>query len=150
MHSKAAPLHRVVLVREWDQQMSGSSCCGRLGSAAVDALNDQAADPYVHTRVDMERMGAIYRALRERFDEAELELTVADPRNMVWLLPAIWRDARRRGLPARSAARQLLAATAPCTVVCDGLVLVSDAAPEHAVAAVEADLALRGGSPSTR
>lgn len=150
MRSKTSPPHRVVLVREWDQQMSGSGCCGRLGSAAVDVLSDQAVDPYARTRIDMERMGAIYRALRERFDESELELTVADPRNIVWLLPAIWRDARRRELPARSAVRQLVATTAPCTVVCDGLVLVSDASPDRAVAAVEADLARRGCYPTTR
>ncbi len=44
-------------------------------------------------------MGESYSALRERLDPAEVELTVVDPRNTVWLLPAIRRDRRKRELP---------------------------------------------------
>lgn len=143
MQSVTAPPHRIVLVREWDEQMSGSGCCGRLGSETVDVLSEVAADPYARSRVDMERMGAVYRALRTRFDERDVALTVVDPRNTVWLLPTIWRDARRRGLSIRTTVRQLNAATAPCALVCDGLVLATDAPPDRAVAAVEADLADR-------
>lgn len=134
--------HRVLLVREWDEQTSGSGCCGRLGSEAVEAINEAAQDPYARSRRDMERMGAVYRALQDRFGD-ELDLTVVDPRNTVWLLPAVWRDARRRGLPVSEALRQVNAATKPCAVVCDGMVLLADGTPEEAVSAVEADLASR-------
>jgi hypothetical protein len=132
--------HRVLLVREWDQQVGGSGCCGRLNGAAVGALCANADSPYARSRADMETVGRIYTALRDRFDADRVELTVVDPRNSIWLLPAIWRDGRRRGLPVTSRPRQLSRGTAPCTVVCDGLVVAQDATPEQAVAAVEADI----------
>ncbi|TCP42090.1 hypothetical protein EV191_12456 [Tamaricihabitans halophyticus] len=132
--------HRVLLVREWDEQTSGSGCCGRLGGDAVRALVEPAADPYAHTRRDMERMGAVYRALREQFGD-ELDLTVVDPRNTVWLVPTVWRDARRRGLAVLAALRQANAATRACALVCDGMVLCTDASPAEAVSAVSADIA---------
>lgn len=135
--------HRVLLVREWDTSMSGSGCCGRLSNDAVQTLADDAANPYGPVRADMRRVGAAYQALRERFADEELEITVVDPRNGIWLVPAIWRDARHRGLSAREALRQANAATAPCALVCDGLVLgvAASADPRAVVAAVEADLA---------
>lgn len=136
-------LHRVMLVRQWDQQLGGSGCCGRLDGEALGTLGRNAEDPYAHCRGDMQRVGAVYRALRERFPEDEVELVVVDPRNTAWVLPAVWRDARRRGLSVRAALRQCNAATAACALVCDGLVLTRDAEPHQAVAAVEADIAGR-------
>lgn len=135
--------HRVLLVREWDQQASGSGCCGRLNSATVEALSTDAVTPYSHVRVDMEKVGEIYRALRHRFSDTEFDITVVDPRNAVWLLPAVWRDARRRGLPVASALQQLSRANAPCTLICDGLVLGRDTTPQEAVSMMAADLSAR-------
>lgn len=133
---------RVLLVRQWDQQVGGSGCCGRFSSAAAESVCGSAEDPYSHARGDMEVMGAVYRALRGRFTEEELEVTVVDPRNTAWLVPTIWRDARRRGMSRKDALRQVHRATGPCAVVCDGLVLATDVAgPQQAVASVEADLA---------
>lgn len=134
-----------MLVREWDRQMGGSGCCGRLGS---DVLGEGRAgdDPYAHARADMTRMGAVYRALRERFSPEDVEIEVADPRNTAWLLPAVWRDARRRGLPMGATFRQVNAATAACALVCDGMVLLRDPTPEQAVAAVAADLESRSAA----
>ncbi|WP_244231191.1 hypothetical protein [Saccharomonospora piscinae] len=71
---------------------------------------------------------------------------MVDPRNTAWLLPAVWRDARRRGLSRRAALKQVNAATQACAVLCDGLVLGCSAEPEGAVAAVEADIAGRDRS----
>lgn len=136
-----SPRHRVLLVREWDQQMGGSGCCGRLDTASVSALSEDADSPFAHSRVGMERAGEVYRALRDRFEPDEVELTVVDPRNTTWLMPAIWRDARRRGLSFASALRQMSRATASGAVVVDGLVVATDPAPGEAVSAVEADLA---------
>lgn len=137
--------HRVVLVREWDRQMGGSGCCGRLGSDVLGTVGSACDDPYAHARTDMTRMGAVYLALRERFGDDHVEIVVADPRNTAWLLPAVWRDARRRGLPVGAALRQVNAATAACALVCDGLVLLTDPDPEQAVAAVAADIVARPG-----
>jgi hypothetical protein len=147
MDPRGAPRHRVVLVREWDRQMGGSGCCGRLSSDVVGELTGgcpaEADDPYAHARADMARTGAVYRALRERFADDELEIVVTDPRNTAWLVPAIWRAARRRGLPVCAALQQVNAATAACAVTCDGVVVVTDPEPDEAVAAVAADLAAR-------
>lgn len=139
----AGARHRVFLVREWDEQMSGSGCCGRLGSEVAQLIDDDVEDPYARTRCDMERVGVVYRALCDRFDGDELEVTVVDPRNTISLLPSVWRDARRRGLSVGAALRQLNAATAACAVVCDGQVLTTVDDPRQAVQAVEADLLAR-------
>jgi len=142
-----APRPRVLLVRQWDQQVGGSGCCGRFSSVAAESVCATGEDPYAHARVDMEAMGAVYRALRERFADDDLEVTVVDPRNTAWLLPAVWHDARRRGMSRRAVLRQVHRATSPCAVVCDGLVVATDVAgPEEAVAVVEADLAARSVS----
>lgn len=53
--------HQVVLVRPWDQQMSGSGCCGRLGGLGNELGNEEDFAPQ---RCDMESMGVVYRALR--------------------------------------------------------------------------------------
>jgi hypothetical protein len=143
-NTRQAPRPRVLLVRQWDEQMGGSGCCGRLSSVAAASICATGADPYAHARADMEVMGAVYRALRERYAEADLEVTVVDPRNTAWLVPATWRDARRRGLSRRAALRQVHRATSPRAVVCDGLVVATDVAgPDQAIAAVEADLTAR-------
>ncbi len=144
MTAPGTPRHRVLLVREWDQQVGGSGCCGRLNTSSVEALYDNAPSPYAGAREDMQRVGEIYRTLRDRLDPTEVEVTVVDPRNTVWLLPAIWGDGRRRGLSVPSRLRQMNRGTAPCAVVCDGLVVASDLPHEQAVEAVEADLARRG------
>ncbi|WP_219418310.1 hypothetical protein [Pseudonocardia nigra] len=147
MDSTGSDRHQVVLVREWDRQMGDSGCCGRLSSDVVGELTGSCTttgeDPYAHVRADMARMGAVYRALRERFGDDEIEIVVTDPRNTAWLVPAIWRAARRRGLPVRDAVRQVNAATAACTVTCDGVVVATDPEPAEAVAAVVTDLASR-------
>lgn len=138
------PRHRVLLVRQWDQQVGGSGCCGRFTGATLESLHAPECDPWAHARTDMEVMGAAYRALRERYPEDQVDVTIADPRNTAWLLPAVWRDARRRGLGRAAALRQVHRATSPRAVVCDGLVLLTDASgPQQALAAVEADLATR-------
>jgi hypothetical protein len=63
----------------------------------VEALCDNAPSPYAGARENIQRVGESYSALRECLDPAEVELTVVDPRNTVWLLPAIRRDRRKRG-----------------------------------------------------
>lgn len=137
---RTAPPHRVLLVREWDSQHSGSGCCGRLGGADSDI---GCAAPYARNRTEMEAMGRVYRALRDVLPEDEVDIQVVDPRNTVWLLPAIARDARRRGLTARQTWASLRRGMSWNSVVVDGAVLFSGTVPEPeaAVAAVQAELA---------
>lgn len=130
--------HRVLLVREWDAQMSSSGCCGRLGG-----VNNELGeiDTYAHVREDMEAMGGVYRALRSEWSADEVDITVVDPRNMIWLAPIVWRDARRRGL-ARARAWREVRRLSRNSVVVDGQVVFTGTAPHpaEAVAVVRAAL----------
>lgn len=135
---------RLLLVRQWDQQVGGSGCCGRFSGATVQALHGDETDPYAFARSDMEAAGAVYRELRSRFSEQAMEIVVVDPRNTAWLMPTVWRDARRRGLGAWHALRELHRATRPLAVVSDGLVIAQADDVESVVVAVELDRERRG------
>lgn len=88
----------VILVREWEQQMSSSGCCGRLEG---DFLFTRGGSYFPERRREMEGAGALYQALRAEFGEA-VEVRVVDPRNWLSLLPILMRDFRRFGVPFRS------------------------------------------------
>lgn len=131
--------HRVILVREWDAQVSASGCCGRIGGKHSE-IGD--GEPYAHNRVEMERMGAVYLALKEALFDEDVEFTVVDPRNAMWLVPALLKDARRCGLSWRETWRAVTKGVSYNAIVFDGKVLFSGRipAPEDAVAAVRAEL----------
>lgn len=133
--------HRIILVREWDAQMSGSGCCGRLGGQG-DELGE--ADTYAHNRREMEAMGAVYMALKRELFDLDAEVVIVDPRNMVWLIPAILRDARRAGIPLGGTLSQLARGVSYNSVIADGKVLFHGHIPgvEEAVAAVRGQLGL--------
>lgn len=137
--------HRIILVREWDSQVTGSGCCGRLGGK-----NHELGDPatFAANRTEMEAMGKVYRALRQELLDEDVEITVVDPRNAVWLIPAVLGDARRRGLSPREIWDQVRRAVSYNAVVFDGRVLFSGRVPkpEEAVASVKGEL---GGMQAT-
>ncbi|MGB3684169.1 MAG: hypothetical protein WA990_16950 [Rubrobacteraceae bacterium] len=131
--------HRIILVREWDSQTAASGCCGRLGGTETE-LGD--SDTYRHNRDEMEKMGAVYRALREDLFDEEVEMTVVDPRNMVWLIPSVLKDARRRGFSIRETFKQINRGVSYNAVILDGKVLFSGhvPTPEEAVSAIRSEL----------
>lgn len=130
-----------MLVREWDEQVGSSGCCGRLGGGESEV----GAGEFAHARVAMVAMGAVYRELRAELPE--LDLTVVDPRNTVWLLPALVRDGRARGLGWRQIARQARRATAAPAIVVDGMVVASSGVPEPAQAVRLVRAALAAAPP---
>ena len=71
----------VILIREWEAQLSGSGCCGRLEG---DFLAREGEPVFRERRACMEAMAPLSRTLRERFGDA-IELQVVDPRNPVLL-----------------------------------------------------------------
>ncbi len=81
----------ILLIREWEGQTSGSGCCGRLEGDFLVCRDSQPAAP--EQRAIMERMGPLYRALRDSLgDSADIE--VIDPRNFslfFFLLRDFWR-----------------------------------------------------------
>lgn len=109
--------HHVMLVRAWDQQMSGSGCCGRLGGESTELGR---AGDFAPQRADMEEVGAVYRALRRVLTD-DVELTVVDPRNLVWLVPRLLRDGRGRGLRSTELWREVRRGTSRTAVVVDGM-----------------------------
>lgn len=140
--SGSAPAHRVLLVREWDQQTTGASCCGRLEGG--DAAFAGAAD-FGRARLGMEQMGAVYRALVAELPRDRVDVQVVDPRNVTFLVPGVLRDARRRGLGWWRALDQVRRGVGQGTIVVDGVVVSSGPIPPPDVAV---DLVLRALAPS--
>jgi hypothetical protein len=129
---------RVVLVRGPRSTSGvGGGCC----SGDVRPFDEGGG--HAHGSVDDE-VGAVYRALREVLP-AEVAVEVVSPSNWLWLLPALVGDGRRRGLRGRALRRSVRAGIASSSLVVDGVALFSGELPEPgtAVAAVEAELALR-------
>ncbi len=94
----------VVFIRESEQQMSSSGCCGRLSG---DFRHESGGRPvFAERRAIMERMGPLYRRIRERFDSG-VEINVVDPRNLPSLLYLLVRDFRRYAVPPAEAFRTL-------------------------------------------
>jgi hypothetical protein len=131
--------HRILLVREWDAQTAASGCCGRLGGINHELGEEHT---YAHVRSHMQAMGAVYRAIRAEWPADEVEISVVDPRNMIWLVPAIWRDARNRGMAPGAVWRQIRQGVAQNAIVVDGRVVLTGTVPhpEEALAAVRAAL----------
>ncbi len=140
-------MHRIILVREWDAQLAASGCCGRLGGENAE-LGD--TETFAANRSEMEAMGEVYRALRAELFDEDVEITVVDPRNMVWLIPALLKDARRRGLNLREIWSQLRRGISYTSIVVDGKVLFNGRIPpvEDAVAAVKKELEISAPDPA--
>lgn len=94
----------VLLVREWEQQMTASGCCGRIEG---DFLVGHGTRCFPERRAVMEAMGPLYRDLRERFGDA-VEVQVVDPRNLLMLLSLLVRDFRAHRVGLAAALRTLL------------------------------------------
>lgn len=131
--------HRILLVRELDAQVSASGCCGRIGGKDSEIGG---GEDYAHNRVEMESMGEVYRALKKALFDEDVEITVVDPRNAMWLLPTIIRDARRNGLSVGETMRSVKNGISYNSVILDGKVLFSGRVPtaEAAVDAIRKEL----------
>jgi hypothetical protein len=125
MTASTTAAHRVLLVREWDQQTTGSGCCGRLEGGSSELA---ATDAFTRTRGDMERMGAVYRALRDELPN--LDVQIVDPRNVAFLIPGLLGDARRHGLSWSEAWRALRRGSGPGAIIVDGRVVSVGTIPD--------------------
>jgi hypothetical protein len=132
-------MHRIILVREWDAQLAASGCCGRLGGENSE-LGDK--DTFAANRCEMEAMGEVYRALRAELFNEDAEITVVDPRNMIWLVPSLLKDARKRGFGIRETWNHLRRGVSYTAIIVDGRTLFNGRIPpvEDAVAAVKKEL----------
>ena len=113
--------HHLILIREMDQQMSGSGCCGRVEGDLRGWVGAGSECFFPGRRALMDRFGAVYRAVKAEFGPA-VRVTVVDPRNQISLVPMVVRDAFRYRVPALTAARSLLSASV-CSALFDGQLL---------------------------
>lgn len=120
--------HHLILVRELDQQMSSSGCCGRIEGDAAFWSSDGCVFP--ERRVMMNRFGEIYRAVRQTFGDS-VEITVIDPRNLIAFFPLVIRDAIRFQVPLGTALRAATS-TSIATAILDGQLLFARKAPSPA------------------
>jgi hypothetical protein len=131
------PAHQVLLVRDWDEQTTGSGCCGRLGGVTTELCGP---DDFAETRALMERMGEIYRALRAELPREVCDVQIVDARNMTFLYPGLYRAARRRGRTRGEALRAVAAGVRQGAIVVDGVTVCAGDPPPADVAV---DLVLR-------
>lgn len=139
------PTHQVLLVRDWDEQTTGSGCCGRLGGLTTEF---GASCDFGETRVLMEQMGAIYRALRTELPPAVCDIQIVDARNLTFLYPSLYLAARRRGSTRGEAFRAIARGMRQGAIVVDGVTVSAGDPPPVEVAV---DLVLRqlaGRSPA--
>jgi hypothetical protein len=78
----------VILVRETEEQVAGSGCCGKFEGDFARCGGEWV---FPERRRIKEGMGAVARWLNEEFGDA-IELTIVDPRNQLYLFPKIVRD----------------------------------------------------------
>ena len=78
----------VILIREWEEQLSGSGCCGRVEGRFMKQGGEPA---FPERRASMVAMAPLYRVLRERAGSA-IDLQVVDPRNLLSMLFLLARD----------------------------------------------------------
>ena len=131
---------RVVLVRGPRAAAASGGCC----SGDVRPFDEGGSHGHAPQDVTDDDVGPVYRALRAALP-ADVAVEVVSPSNWLWLLPMLIGDGRRRGLRGSELCRSVLAGLAVSSLIVDGAVLASGGLPtaEKAVAAVEAELALR-------
>ena len=117
----------VILIREWEMQMSSSGCCGRLEG---DFLVHRGERCFPERRAAMEAMGPLYRDLRSRYG-SKLEINVVDPRNLISVMILLVRDARAHRVGILDALRTLFRLKVN-TVVVNGRLLARGQWPEPA------------------
>jgi hypothetical protein len=117
----------VVFIREIDQQMTGSNCCGKLEG---DNACQGGEFVFSERRRVMEKMGLLYRIIRERYGD-EVELEVVDPRNQLYLIPRLVKDVFRYRVPFTEGLKTLFSFSIPSIVINGRLAFVKDMpAPE--------------------
>ncbi|MGH3451153.1 MAG: hypothetical protein ACRDQW_10590 [Haloechinothrix sp.] len=127
-----AGAHRVLLVGPWRGSATSGGCCS--ADAATLAEPDPAGSTAAVHNHDRVIAADVVRALRSAAD-ASVDVELVDPRNTVFVLPAVYRDARRRGTGIRAALTEAVRATTPWALVIDGKV-VSRSLPLTPAAAV--------------
>lgn len=132
------PRPSILLLREWEQQMSSSGCCGRLQGDLLVQGGDRV---FARRRTIMEEMGPLYRTIRAQLGD-QVELRVVDPRNLPALFALLLRDARRHRLGFRELIGTLSGLTVQ-TVVVNGRIFARGSWPDPETFCREIELLTR-------
>ncbi len=113
------PAHRILLVGPWRAGSSSGGCC----SAEPAGIGGEHAHrpPAEADRREGDAAGVV-RALRSSAGPA-VDVQLVDPRNTLYLLPVVYRDARTAGVSMVRAAVTAIRATTPWTLVVDGRIV---------------------------
>lgn len=120
----------VLFVREKDQQMSGSGCCGKLEGDVIELSKSSGELLFCENRSIMEHMGEIYRRLDKEFG-SQVELEVIDPRNIVFLTITLLRQWRKTQYPLRERIRQFIKGFRVSSVFVNGQLAAVERYPEY-------------------
>lgn len=125
--------HQVVLVRPWTDGRGGTGCCGGEPSSGI-CLEHRVGGERGH-HADTLVVAQAYRRLREQVGDVDVQIVGAD--NTVYLLPTMFRAARRR-VGTLAALGHAVRATTAGAVLVDGARVGDIAAlgPDGVVAAV--------------
>lgn len=133
---------RVILVRENAETLTCSSCAGTL--EGIDAFGSRAVPDYEPVRQVMDQVGKLYQALRREFSD-RIEIDVVDPRNAVYLFPALVGDYRRYHPPFGDFLRTLLFGVSPASIILNGRALHVGELPTPEIVVEEVRSVLEGG-----
>ncbi|GIJ35668.1 hypothetical protein [Micromonospora sediminimaris] len=118
--------HRVLLIRPWDAPGAGAGCCTGAADICVEGRHEDPAS--ARQRADQRPLGEVYQVVRAGLP-AEIEVEIVDPRNTLFLLPAIVRDGRRHRRPWRALLRDLVRGTGYAAIIVDGRVVSESGLP---------------------
>ncbi|GIJ10523.1 hypothetical protein ACFFMR_16015 [Micromonospora andamanensis] len=118
--------HRVLLIRPWDAAGAGSGCCTGAAGSCVEGRHEDPA--LARQRADQRPLGEVYQVVRAGLP-AEVAVEIVDPRNTLFLLPAIVRDGRRHRRSWRALLRDLVRGTGYAAIVVDGRVVSESGLP---------------------
>lgn len=121
----------VLLVREADMQMSSSGCCGRIAGDATGWGNGECV--FSERRQTMEKMGGIYRRLRNLFGD-RIQVDMVDPRNLFSYTVLFWKGGRRGELPLRASCWNWIKGFSTTAILVNGVPLAVGRVPSTEVA----------------
>ncbi len=117
----------VILVGELPEQLTGSGCCGKL----VGDNTHFEGGVFAERAAVQARLGELHTALEDAVGE-RAEILLVDPRNQVYLVPRLVRDALRYRPGPGAALRAIGMVFGLPAVIINGAVVASGRVPSYA------------------
>ncbi|RMF86704.1 MAG: hypothetical protein D6741_21545 [Planctomycetota bacterium] len=124
------PLVSIVLIRDGAEQLTGSGCCGVLTD---DDPTVRRQNVFRETRRDQEHFGILHRTVTRLFTkeiaDGELDVTIVDPRNQLYLVSRLTTDVFRYRPGIKAALATVLQLFSVPAVVVNGRIISSRRRP---------------------